>query len=270
MATLRERDPVHWSERYRSWFLTRYDDVDAALRDPRFSSDRISPYRRSRLDGPDADPLVRAAFGVLEDWMVFQDPPDHTRLRKLLSRAFTPRAVERDAAPGRRDRRRAARRPQRPGRPGRRLRVPADGVRRGRDARRAARGPRPVQDLVGPDRRSRVRRDGRPGAAHRGRAGDGGADGLPGRARRRARALARRRPAHRPDPGPRRRRRAEPRRGGRDRRAAAVRRPRDDHEPDRQRPAGAAHAPRPAGRATRRGRSRRCCASTARRRRSRG
>ncbi|GAA1835275.1 cytochrome P450 [Pseudonocardia ailaonensis] len=95
LADLRERDPVHWSERYRSWFVTRYADVDAALRDPRFSSDRIAPYRRARLSGPDTDPAVRAAFGVLENWMVFKDPPDHTRLRKLLGRAFTPRAVER-------------------------------------------------------------------------------------------------------------------------------------------------------------------------------
>jgi cytochrome P450 len=95
LAALREHDPVHWSAKYRSWFVTRYDDVSAALRDPRFSSDRISPYRRAKLDGPDADPAVRAAFGVLEGWMVFKDPPDHTRLRKLLSRAFTPRAVDR-------------------------------------------------------------------------------------------------------------------------------------------------------------------------------
>jgi Cytochrome P450 len=95
LALLREHDPVHWSTKYRSWFVTRYDDVDEALRDPRFSSDRITPYRRAKLDGPDADPGVRAAFGVLEDWMVFKDPPDHTRLRKLLSRAFTPRAVDR-------------------------------------------------------------------------------------------------------------------------------------------------------------------------------
>lgn len=95
LAALREHDPVHWSDRYRSWFVTRFDDVSEALRDPRFSSDRISPYRRAKLDGPDADPAVRAAFGVLEDWMVFKDPPDHTRMRKLLSRAFTPRAVNR-------------------------------------------------------------------------------------------------------------------------------------------------------------------------------
>lgn len=94
-AALREHDPVHWSQTYRSWFVTRFDDVSEALRDQRFSSDRISPYRRAKLDGPAADPAVRAAFGVLEDWMVFKDPPDHLRLRKLLSRAFTPRAVSR-------------------------------------------------------------------------------------------------------------------------------------------------------------------------------
>ncbi len=95
LAALREHDPVHRSARYRSWFVTRFDDVSDALRDERFSSDRIAPYRRARLDGPGTDPALRAAFGVLEDWMVFKDPPDHTRLRKLLSRAFTPRAVSR-------------------------------------------------------------------------------------------------------------------------------------------------------------------------------
>ncbi|GAA4797974.1 cytochrome P450 [Actinomycetospora chlora] len=93
LAALREHDPVHWSARYRSWFVTRHDDVLAALRDERFSSDRIAPYRRAKLDGPDADPAVRAAFGVLEGWMVFKDEPDHKRLRRLVSRAFTPRSV---------------------------------------------------------------------------------------------------------------------------------------------------------------------------------
>lgn len=95
LAAMREHDPVHWSERFRSWFVTRFDDVDAALRDARFSSDRITPYRQAKLEGPDTDPGLRAAFGVLEEWMVFKDPPDHTRLRRLLSRSFTPRAVGR-------------------------------------------------------------------------------------------------------------------------------------------------------------------------------
>ena len=95
LAALREHDPVHWSTKYRSWFVTRFDDVSASLRDGRFSSDRITPYRRAKLEGPGIDPALRSAFGVLENWMVFKDPPDHTRLRKLLSRAFTPRAVSR-------------------------------------------------------------------------------------------------------------------------------------------------------------------------------
>jgi cytochrome P450 len=95
LDALRAHDPVHRSARLGGWVLTRHDDVSAALRDPRFSSDRISPYVRTRLAAADAPPGVRAAFAVLERWMVFQDPPDHTRLRRLLSRAFTPRAVQR-------------------------------------------------------------------------------------------------------------------------------------------------------------------------------
>lgn len=95
LAQLREHEPVHWSEKYRSWFITRFDDVSEALKDPRFSSDRITPYQEAKLGGPHTDPLLQGAFGVLEDWMVFKDPPDHTRLRRLLSRAFTPRSVSR-------------------------------------------------------------------------------------------------------------------------------------------------------------------------------
>jgi len=44
-ARLRERDPVHWSERLGGWVLTRYRDVRMVLGDRRFSADRISPYR---------------------------------------------------------------------------------------------------------------------------------------------------------------------------------------------------------------------------------
>jgi cytochrome P450 len=91
---LREHDPVHWSDRYRSWFLTRYDDVAAALKDTRFSSDRIAPYQAAKLAGPDADPGLSATVGVLQHWMVFKDPPDHMRLRRLVRYAFTVRAMD--------------------------------------------------------------------------------------------------------------------------------------------------------------------------------
>ena len=85
-ARLREEDPVHWSEHHRAWVITRYDDVAAAFRDLRLSSDRASPMARSGIED---DPVV----GVLAHWMVFRDPPDHTRLRRAMHAAFTPPAV---------------------------------------------------------------------------------------------------------------------------------------------------------------------------------
>lgn len=94
-APLRRDRPVLWDPRYRSWLITRHHDVSQALRDERFSSDRIAPFIERKLSQPDTDPLVRQAFEVLRNWMVFQDEPSHLRLRGLVRRAFTPRAVQR-------------------------------------------------------------------------------------------------------------------------------------------------------------------------------
>jgi cytochrome P450 len=93
-GALRDESPVFWDERYRSWVITGYREVTTALRDPRFSSIRIAPFIRAKLSGPDTDPLMRQAFDVLAGWMVFQDAPDHMRLRNLVNRAFTARSVE--------------------------------------------------------------------------------------------------------------------------------------------------------------------------------
>ena len=90
-ARLRERDPVHWSERHRACALTRYDDVSAAFRDLRLSSDRASPLVRTDPDKlPGRDPVI----SVLARWMVFRDPPDHTRMRRALRPAFAPSAID--------------------------------------------------------------------------------------------------------------------------------------------------------------------------------
>jgi cytochrome P450 len=90
-ARLRQADPVHWSDILGGWVLTRYRDVRAALFDRRLSADRITPFR---------DHLPPAQRGELRDllamlglWAVFNDPPEHTRRRGLLNKAFTPRAV---------------------------------------------------------------------------------------------------------------------------------------------------------------------------------
>ena len=82
-ARLRERDPIHWSHLTKGWVFTRYDDIDAILRDwKRFSS----------ADRPPRDPKSPLANEPLA--MLFQDPPDHTRLRAIVSKAFTPRSIE--------------------------------------------------------------------------------------------------------------------------------------------------------------------------------
>jgi cytochrome P450 len=96
---LREEDPVHWSGGLRAWVLTRYDDVRLALNDPRLSADRITPFADhlgadSAGAGEGGAPL--AAFArALGLWAVFRDPPDHTRLRAAMNRAFVSDAVER-------------------------------------------------------------------------------------------------------------------------------------------------------------------------------
>jgi hypothetical protein len=92
---LRERDPVHRSYGASGWVLTRHDDILAALGDRAFSSDERNWVRYRRMIGRDVraglpDPY---ADGVIS--MLRVDPPDHTRLRTLVSKAFTPRAVER-------------------------------------------------------------------------------------------------------------------------------------------------------------------------------
>jgi cytochrome P450 len=79
--SLREQDPVHWNERHRAWVLTRFEDVVAAFRDLRFSSERLNP----RMPPAVANNLTR--------WMVFVDEPDHTRLRRLVGTAFSRLAV---------------------------------------------------------------------------------------------------------------------------------------------------------------------------------
>ncbi len=91
-SVLREHDPIHWNEKYRAWFIHRYDDVLDALRDPRFSSERIGAAYDRLTEEQKAE--RQPTYDILMDWLVFRDPPDHTRLRRLVSRAFTPRAVE--------------------------------------------------------------------------------------------------------------------------------------------------------------------------------
>lgn len=92
-ARLRDTDPVSWDERYRSWFLTRYEENEAAIRDPRLSSDRITPVIERERRRPTPDAGLIETLEQLDGWMVFRDPPEHTRLRRLVHKAFSPKMV---------------------------------------------------------------------------------------------------------------------------------------------------------------------------------
>ncbi len=84
----RWRDPL-----LGDWLLTRWEDCEAILRVPRWSSDpRHALESGASLGGPD---LRAAQMDVGAKTLLFLDPPDHTRLRRLVSKAFTPRTVER-------------------------------------------------------------------------------------------------------------------------------------------------------------------------------
>jgi cytochrome P450 len=82
---LRDEDPVHHSP-MDFWVLTRYEDVAAVLRDPRFIKEPLVSMVAARF-GVSVPPGVGLS-------MLDRDPPDHTRLRSLVSKAFTPRVVE--------------------------------------------------------------------------------------------------------------------------------------------------------------------------------
>jgi cytochrome P450 len=86
---LRELAPVHRSETLNAWLLTCYDDCASALRDPRLGKDyaRTNDLRRPGWRN-------RPALARAERSMLNTDGPYHTRLRKLVSRDFTPRNVE--------------------------------------------------------------------------------------------------------------------------------------------------------------------------------
>ena len=83
---LREADPVHQSP-LGFWVLTRYEDCVAVLRDQRFGRAGFEGFLESVYGAPPGHERLPRS-------MLFQDPPDHTRLRALVSRAFTPRVVE--------------------------------------------------------------------------------------------------------------------------------------------------------------------------------
>jgi cytochrome P450 len=94
LGRLREQAPVVYDERTNQWLVSRHADVNALLRDRRLgrSYRHVATHEAWGRTPPPAD---QAAFWDLLDLqLIDMEPPDHTRLRRLVTRAFTPRTVD--------------------------------------------------------------------------------------------------------------------------------------------------------------------------------
>ncbi len=86
---MRDEAPLYYSDKYDFWALTRYDDVASAIRDHRtFSSAKGVTLEIVKAAAASDDP-----GSVTGKIIISLDPPEHERMRKLVNRVFTPRAV---------------------------------------------------------------------------------------------------------------------------------------------------------------------------------
>ncbi|MEV7098321.1 cytochrome P450 [Amycolatopsis sp. NPDC051045] len=95
LAALREHDPVYWSTMHRAWLVTGHAPLTRCLREPAITADRVRPLMDAVPAGARDD--AERAFTILSRWMVFTDPPEHRRLRKVFQEQFSARAVGRYA-----------------------------------------------------------------------------------------------------------------------------------------------------------------------------
>lgn len=93
---VRAADPVHWSEAWGCWVLTRHADVVATLQDPETFSSRGRVTNVIERTYPSAFlQQTRPLLDHFKQGLINADPPDHTRLRRLIQKTFLPRTLER-------------------------------------------------------------------------------------------------------------------------------------------------------------------------------
>ena len=94
LSALREDTPLVYDERLERWFVTRHADVRACLRDKRLGRNFRHVGTDAEFHAEPLDPRW-SEFWASERWsLLWLEPPEHTRIRKLVAAAFTPRAVE--------------------------------------------------------------------------------------------------------------------------------------------------------------------------------
>ncbi|MEM1183061.1 MAG: cytochrome P450 [Acidobacteriota bacterium] len=91
-AEVLKEAPVYWSPSLAGWFVSKHAYVVESFRDSRLSANRLAPVFKAMPEAQRRalDPLASA----MGRWTLVMDPPDHTRMRKLIVKAFTPRLID--------------------------------------------------------------------------------------------------------------------------------------------------------------------------------
>ncbi|MEV6579634.1 cytochrome P450 [Streptomyces sp. NPDC051582] len=93
LNSLRDHDPVYWSAMHRAWLVTGHAQLMHCLRAPAVSAERVRPLMDAVPEGARED--AERAFGILSRWMVFNDAPQHRRLRQVFQEQFAARSIGR-------------------------------------------------------------------------------------------------------------------------------------------------------------------------------
>jgi cytochrome P450 len=93
-AELRERTPVRYDDATDHWLVARYEDVNALLRDRRLGRTYLHQATHAEMGHPDPPAWHAPFWDLINAGILDMEPPDHTRVRRLVSKAFTPRFVE--------------------------------------------------------------------------------------------------------------------------------------------------------------------------------
>ena len=91
---LRATTPIFWHDPGRMWFFTTHEDVSALLRDRRFGRSILHVLSREAAGLPPARDDLKPFDKLSEHSMFDKEPPEHTRLKSLVHKVFTPRRVE--------------------------------------------------------------------------------------------------------------------------------------------------------------------------------
>lgn len=85
--------PIFWHEEIKAWIISPYAEVEKGLSNSDLNAgERIASASAHLSEKEKAE--FRKIISTLNNWIVFQDPPKHTRLRKLVNKSFTPRSIE--------------------------------------------------------------------------------------------------------------------------------------------------------------------------------